>query len=308
MATSAAVTAENRETTTGVEVVITPEDPPATLLSIIDISDVWDRLLLFVPPSTLGGAISKVFSAAFGQTVRVGRMPVRVGHISMVFIETRPRNEYWVPWLEQALTPAAPMGVLAQWRSDNVFTPPLEQTACGVVRPAAWDYSALPAREVYRELMKLRALATDTRIGNGLRGIGWLGDQGDGQWIPFLVPWSVESDGDFTPEALLRKLGAQPELLSGGQIVEREYGVRDEDEYGVDPWIDEDEYEEDENDAFRHALNSFLRASLLVDDPFSAFGHYGNPTLVFHVGRGMLNPVPCFAVAQVAHSPCSAPH
>ena len=201
------------------------------------------------------------------------------------------------------------MGVLAQWRSGNVFTPPLEQTACGVVRPAAWDYSALPAREVYRELMKLRALAEDTRIGNGLRGIGWLGDQGDGQWIPFLVPWSVESDGDFTPEALLRKLGAQPELLSGGQIVEREYGVRDEDEYGLDPWIDEDEYEEDENDAFRHALNSFLRASLLVDDPFSAFGHYGNPTLVFHVGTGMLNvPVPCFAVAQVAHSPCSAPH
>ena len=279
MATSAAVTAENRETTTGVEVVITPEDPPATLLSIIDISDVWDRLLLFVPPSTLD-VISKVFS---------------------------PRNEYWFTWLEQALTPAAPMGVLAQWRSGNVFTPPLEQTACGVVRPAAWDYSALPAREVYRELMKLRALATDTRIGNGLRGIGWLGDQGDGQWIPFLVPWSVDSDGDFTPEALLRKLGAHPELLSGGQIVEREYGVRDEDEYGVDPWIDEDEYEEDENDAFRHALNSFLRASLLVDDPFSAFGHYGNPTLVFHVGRGMLNPVPCFAVAQVAHSLCSAP-
>ena len=225
----------------------------------------------------------------------------------MVFIETHPRNEYWVPWLEQALTPAAPMGVLAQWRRGNVFTPPLEQTACGVVRPAAWDYSALPAREVYRELMKLRALAEDTRIGNGLRGIGWLGDQGDGQWIPFLVPWSVDSDGDFTPEALLRKLGAHPELLSGGQIVEREYGVRDEDEYGVDPWIDEDEYEEDENDAFRHALNSFLCASQLVDDPFSAFGHYGNPTLVFHVGRGMLNPVPCFAVAQVAHSLCSAP-
>ena len=279
MATSAAVTAENRETKTGVEVATTPEDPPATLLSIIDISDVWDRLLLFVPPSTLD-VISKVFS---------------------------PRNEYWVTWLEQALTPAAPMGVLAQWRRGNVFTPPLEQTACGVVRPAAWDYSALPAREVYRELMKLRALAEDTRIGNGLRGIGWLGDQGDGQWIPFLVPWSVDSDGDFTPEALLRKLGAQPELLSGGQIVEREYGVRDEDEYGVDPWIDEDEYEEDENDAFRHALNSFLRASQLVDDPFSAFGHYGNPTLVFHVGRGMLNPVPCFAVAQVAHSLCSAP-
>ena len=279
MATNAAVTAESRETTTGVEVVTTPEDPPATLQSIIDISDVWDRLVLFVPPSTLSGAISKVFSAAFGR----------------------------FPWLEQALTPAAPMGVLAQWRSGNVFTPPLEQTACGVVRPAAWDYSALPAREVYRELMKLRALAEDTRIGNGLRGIGWLGDQGDGQWIPFLVPWSVESDGDFTPEALLRKLGAQPELLSGGQIVEREYGVRDEDEDGVDPWIDEDEYEEDENDAFRHALNSFLRASQLVDDPFSAFGHYGNPTLVFHVGRGMLNPVPCFAVAQVAHSLCYAP-
>ena len=224
----------------------------------------------------------------------------------MVFIETRPRNEYWVPWLEKALTPASPFGVLAQWRSGNVFMPPLEQTACGVVRPAAWDYSALPAREVYRELMKLRALATDTRIGNGLRSIGWLGDQGDGQWIPFLVPWSVDSDGDFTPEALLRKLGAQPDLLSG-EIVEREYGVRDEDEYGVDPWIEEDEYEEDENDAFRHALNSFLRASQLVDDPFSVFGHYGNPTLVFHVGRGILNPVPCFAVAQVAHSLCSAP-
>ena len=307
MATSAAVTAESRETTTSVEVETTREDPPATLQSIIDISDVWDRLLLFVPPSTLGGAISKVFSAAFGQTVRVV-FRTACGQ-SVVLIETRPRNEYWVPWLEPALTPVAPMGVLAQWRSSNVFTPPLEQTACGVVRPAAWDCSALPAREVYRELMKLRALAEDTRIGNGLRGIGWLGDQGDGQWIPFLVPWSVDSDGDFTPEALLRKLGAHPELLSGGQIVEREYGVRDEDEYGVDPWIDEDEYEEDENDAFRHALNSFLRASQLVDDPFSAFGHYGNPTLVFHVGTGMLIvPVPCFAVAQVAHSLCSAPH
>ena len=307
MATSAAVTAESRETTTSVEVETTREDPPATLQSIIDISDVWDRLLLFVPPSTLGGAISKVFSAAFGQTVRVV-FRTACGQ-SVVLIETRPRNEYWVPWLEPALTPVAPMGVLAQWRSSNVFTPPLEKTACGVVRPAAWDYSALPAREVYRELMKLRALAEDTRIGNGLRGIGWSGGQGDGQWIPFLVPWSVDSDGDFTPEALLRKLGAHPELLSGGQIVEREYGVRDEDEYGVDPWIEEDEYEEDENDAFRHALNSFLRASQLVDDPFSAFGHYGNPTLVFHVGTGMLNvPVPCFAVAQVAHSPCSAPH
>jgi len=289
MATCTKETNTTSETTTEVEVVTT-EDPPATLQSIIDISDLWDQLLLFVPPSTLCGAISKVFSL--------------------------------VPWIEQALTPAAPTGVFAQWRRSNgngwhccwsestdpdvtfVFKPPLEQTACGVVRPAAWDYTAPPAREVYRELIKLLALASDTRIGNGRRGIGW-GDQGDGQWIPFLVPWSFDTDGALTPEALLRKLGAHPELSRPGAVTVREWGMGDRE---WDEYDEEDEDDEvDENDAFRNALNSWLSAWQLMDDPFSAFGHYGDPTLVFNVRSSMLNPVPCFAVAQVAHSLCDSP-
>ena len=314
------------EIAAGVEAV-TVEEPPSTLQSILDIEDLRDRLLFLVPPSTLCGAISQAFSAAFGQTFRcIGPC----GQMRPVVLETSPRNEYWVSWLEQALAPAPPTGVLAQWRSSNgdgwycywsgstdpdaifVFSPPLEQTVCGLVRPAAWDYTALPAREVYRELIQLLALASDSSIGNGRRGIGW-GDEGDGQWIPFLVPWSLDSDGDFTPEALLRKLGAHPELCMrpGPQapdaphvITERE--VQDEDEYAddyADEYADDVEHEDpDEDEAFRIVLTSRLRAWQFNDDPWSTWGGYGDPTLVFHVGSTKLNPVPCFAVSQVAHA------
>ena len=313
------------EIAAGVEAVTI--EPPSTLQSILDIEDLRDRLLFLVPPSTLCGAISQAFSAAFGQTFRC--IGFRDQSWQLV-LETSPRNEYWVSWLEQALAPAPPTGVLAQWRSSNgdgwycywsdstdpdaifVFSPPLEQTVCGLVRPAAWDYTALPAREVYRELIQLLALASDASIGNGRRGIGW-GDEGDGQWIPFLVPWSLDSDGDFTPEALLRKLGAHPELCMrpGPQapdaphvITERE--VQDEDEYAddyADEYADDVEHEDpDEDEAFRIVLTSRLRAWQFNDDPWSAWGGYGDPTLVFHVGSTKLNPVPCFAVSQVAHA------
>lgn len=344
MATCAEETGEtsgSSEITAGLEAVAI-EDSPSTLQSILDIEDLRDRLLFLVPPSTLCGTVSKAFSAAFGQTFRTWKDPWgKMRHV----LETSPRNEYWVSWLEQALTPAPPTGVLAQWRSSDgdgwycywsnstdpwsgeaypppfVFSPPLEQTVCGVVRLAAWDYTALPAHEVYRELVPLLALAADSRIGNGRRGIGW-GDEGDGQWIPFLVPWSLDSDGDFTPMALLRKLGAHPELLicsytnGVGQgtidaITERE--VQDEDEYADDVAHEDEVDHEDlvEDEAFRIVLTARLRAWQFVDDPWSTWGGYGDPTLVFHAGSTKLNPVPCFAVSQVARpapSPRPATH
>lgn len=121
-----------------------------------------------------------------------------------------------------------------------------------------------------------------------------------------LGAWSLDSDGDFTPEALLRKLGAHPELLRPGAITERE--VQDEDEDADD--VEHEDGVEDE--AFRIILTSRLRAWQFVDDPveglrrsatpWSAWGGYGDPTLVFHVGSTKLNPVPCFAVSQVAHA------
>ena len=309
--------------TAGVEAV-TIEDPPSTLQSILDIEDLRDRLLFLVPPSTLCGAVSKFFSSAFGQTFRpCGFSQKKPCGQTRQVRETSIRNEYWVSWLEQALTPAPPTGVLAQWRSRNgdgwycywsdstdadttfVFSPPLEKTVCGLVRPAAWDYTALPAGEVWRELIQLLALAADSRIGNGRRGIGW-GDEGDGQWIPFLVPWSRDSDGEFSPAALLFKLGVHPELSTSPQapdaITERE--VQDEDEDADDVAHEDEDGHEDavEDEAFRIALTSRLRAWQFNDDPWSTWGGYGDPTLVFHAGSTKLNPVPCFAVSQVAHA------
>ena len=256
-----------------------PEDePPPTLDTILAIEDLRDRVLFHVPPSTLCTVISHAFAAACR------------------------REEYWTPWLEDALSPAYPRGEILAWRSnwycywsgdfampsnpeaDYVFRPPLEQTIDGVVRPHSWEDFAAgpPAREVCRELRSLLAWR------GGLCEVGW-GDEGGGLWTPLLVPWTP-SDGELTPEALLRKLGAHPQLLSA--IQEREEGVLDEED-AEDEEGEENRYAQAarRRRAFRSALQQKLDA---------------HASVIFTAGSEKLNPVPCFAVAQARLSPTTS--
>ena len=229
-------------------------------------------------------------------------------------------DAYWQLWLDPELAVAEPGSVnggartcVTEWRNDAlgdwfcywsgdygmptdrvanyVFDPPLECAPTSlVIRPRAWDLragGAAAASEVYVIMKQLLAIVASQ--GGASRAIGW-GDEGDGQWFPFMMPWSRGED--LTPEALLAALGAHPEIRS--RVLSRSV---------VDP---DDQMEDEEamirwrmplNNEWGAAQRRFRLAivDFLAQEGFSPFPN----GCVFHAGSDKLNPVVCFAVAKV---------
>jgi len=145
-----------------------------------------------------------------------------------------------------------------------VFRPGLEVALCGVVRPRSWEPSG-PAREMFKELRSLLHLR-----GRIASTIGW-GDEGDGRWIPLLVPWSGV-DGALTTQSLLSKLGAHEEIIGA-----------------CEDCGDSDDDCDDDTDSSKDMSQDLPKAWL------RSHGEW----LLFHAGSDKLNPLPCFAVAKV---------
>ena len=229
-------------------------------------------------------------------------------------------DAYWQLWLDPELAVAEPGSVnggartcVTEWRNDAlgdwfcywsgdygmptdrvanfVFDPPLECALTSlVIRPREWDLragGAAAASEVYVIMKQLLAIVASQ--GGASRAIGW-GDEGDGQWFPFMMPWSRGED--LTPEALLAALGAHPEIRS--RVLSRSV---------VDP---DDQMEDEEamirwrmplNNEWGAAQRRFRLAivDFLAQEGFSPFPN----GCVFHAGSDKLNPVVCFAVAKV---------
>lgn len=248
-------------------------NPPPTLQSILNVKELRDRVLFHVPPSTLCTGVSRTFQSTLDQ------------------------EEYWQAWIEAELKLVAPEGVIKKWRNDElgdwscywdgssgmphdrksnyVFCPPLEMSSCGVVRPRAWDLtqasSAIDLYKFFSMLLHLKSKTYDCCT------IGW-DDTGNGQWIPFMLPWNPAVDGVLSPKSLLVKLGAHPQIQ--GDIQETsvlEEGAKyQEGETG----------DQDPAAPFCRALQAFL----------SSF----SDNAIFFAGPEKLNPAPCFAVARVS--------
>lgn len=228
-------------------------------------------------------------------------------------------DAYWQLWLDPELAVAEPGSVnggartcVTEWRNDAlgdwfcywsgdygmptdrvanyVFDPPLECAPTSlVIRPRAWDLragGAAAASEVYVVLKQLVAIVA--LQGGASRAIGW-GDEGDGQWLPFMMPWNRGED--LTPEALLAALGAHPEIRSRvlfRSVVDPDDQIEDEEEPLNNEWGAAQR-------RFRLAIVDFLSHRRLFLEGFSPFPN----GCVFHAGSDQLNPVVCFAVAKV---------
>ena len=218
-------------------------------------------------------------------------------------------DAYWQLWLDPELAVAEPGSVnggartcVTEWRNDAlgdwfcywsgdygmptdrvanyVFDPPLECAPTSlVIRPRAWDLragGAAAASEVYVVLKQLVAIVA--LQGGASRAIGW-GDEGDGQWLPFMMPWNRGED--LTPEALLAALGAHPEIRS--RVLFRSV-------------VDPDDQIEDEEEPLNNEWGAAQRRFRLAIVDFLAPFPNG---CVFHAGSDQLNPLVCFAVAKV---------
>ena len=143
-------------------------------------------------------------------------------------------------------------------RGDYVFEPPLEVAQCGVVSTGvagSLTQHAAPFA-VYRAMHELLVVL----------GSCGLGDEGDGLWMPLVVPWDPQA-GPVEPGSLLRRLGAHRELVESICVI--------------------GEHERAEN-----------LAEWSNVDPWSSVPHWPKP-LLFHAGSDKLNPIP---VLEVSHA------
>lgn len=155
-------------------------------------------------------------------------------------------------------------GMPADTKENYVFRPPLEVSKDGVVRTQEWNLNDLPPRVVY--MTWCRILAVRRVLENsGDPSIG-LGDESNGEWLPFMVPWSP-NDGELTMQTLLVRLGAHPNLRTEAYLHSLTEDISDDG--GV--WM-----------------------KFLVEHQAK-----GRAMVSFYTGSDKLNPVPVFAVTHV---------
>ena len=259
-----------------------------------------DQIILQLPPATLYQRFA-VTSRAFHQAARSA-------------MEWDP---YWRHWLASAMavviddTRRSPV---KEWRNDDrgewfcywsgdfdmpadreanyVFKSPLERTAAdGIVVPpnSMWDNltAATPAQDVYAVMQELMAVYNSGSADN--RTIGW-GDESDGQWLPFMMPWdpsSTDGGAELTPDKVLRQLDAHRELQNSICVrnVMDDYDENEEQDQGEHVLGDI---------RFRRAVVDFLSRYRVEDEVTER-----RRVAVFTAGSDKLNSVPCFAVALV---------
>jgi len=159
---------------------------------------------------------------------------------------------------------------------EFVFNPPLILSRCGVYRTEGDDWETLcePFHiEVVRKLISLtgrRDECADECIGHG--------DESDHVWVPVAIKWS-EGNGELSPESLLQRLGAHPQLMDSNNELEFHLDHDEDDDSSSSSG-------EKEYDSFEELVKSFL-------DGYDS-------KAFFCAGDRKLNPVPVFAVARVS--------
>ena len=306
-----------------------PPEEACTLQTVLDVEDLCDRVLawirpreLLLPPVSRGFLAvtrSDAYWCGWVEHLLARAEPYRTPEMMLIYQFIADQRtallgenfqlteEWWLKgnYLFDAPTAGLPQskwrhGVVASPQPDYVFKPPLVVSRfdiCFQEEPmaslAGRGGGAAPSREVYKAMLLLR----NVHGAPGPRTIGW-GDEGDGEWLPLIVPW--DEGEELAPLRLLERLGAHPQLRRADAI------------RLVESVVDEDE---DDDARAYHRMSSTAQELVRwrAESSGGALRWQRAPSFrtalrallsqhrsaVFHCGLGELNPVPCFAVARV---------